>query len=119
MEDLIRQLMNTLRDKGFRAPARLAIMLYLLVKGKALFSDILVDLDLSPGNLWSHLRRLEAEGLVKTTYIISDRPRVMVSITDKGIDSVLDVVTALNKYIEYISKRLRTMGEEREDVETR
>lgn len=105
MEELLRQLMDLLGKKGFRAPARLAIMLYLLVHGKALFSDLLIDLNLSPGNLWSHLKRLEEEGLVKTTYVISDRPRVLVTITEKGARSVMDVVSTLSQYIEYIKAK--------------
>ncbi len=46
-------------------PIRLGIMLYLLPREKALFRDILGVLEITPGNLDSHLKALERAGYVR------------------------------------------------------
>ncbi|EHR79695.1 ArsR family transcriptional regulator [Thermococcus litoralis DSM 5473] len=65
-------------------PIRLAIMLYLLPRERALFRDLLEVLEVTPGNLDSHLRVLEKAGYVKLKKVFSDRPRTAVEITQKG-----------------------------------
>ncbi|WP_087035257.1 transcriptional regulator [Thermococcus litoralis] len=65
-------------------PIRLAIMLYLLPRTRVLFKDLLEVLELTPGNLDSHLRVLEKAGYVKIKKVFSDRPRTAVEITQKG-----------------------------------
>ncbi len=90
--DSIRELVKLLRTNAFKAPARLAILLYLLVKEEAFFTDLVEALDLTPGNLWSHLKRLEREGYVVIRHAITDRPRVVVRLTDKGYNEIIDLV---------------------------
>ncbi len=63
-------------------------MLYLLPRGRVLFKDLLKILEITPGNLDSHLKRLEKEGYVKLRKVITDRPRTAVEITDKGAEEV-------------------------------
>ncbi|NJF25130.1 transcriptional regulator [Thermococcus sp. Bubb.Bath] len=65
-------------------PLRLGIMLYLLPRERALFRDLQKVLDVTPGNLDSHLKVLEREGYVKVYKVIADRPRTAVKITEKG-----------------------------------
>ena len=65
-------------------PIRLGIMLYILPRGRALFINIQKVLQITPGNLDSHLRTLRREGYVKIKKVIADRPRTMIEITDKG-----------------------------------
>jgi len=65
-------------------PIRLGIMLYLLPRSKVLFRDFLKLLDLTPGNLDSHLRTLQKAGYVEIKKVIADRPRTMIVLTEKG-----------------------------------
>ncbi len=65
-------------------PIRLAIMLYLLPRERALFRDLQNVLDVTPGNLDSHIKALEKAGYVKVYKVIADRPRTAVKITDRG-----------------------------------
>ncbi|WP_175059250.1 transcriptional regulator [Thermococcus sp. 2319x1] len=65
-------------------PIRLAIMLYLLPRTRVLFKDLLRVLEITPGNLDSHLRVLEKAGYIKLKKVFSDRPRTAVEITKKG-----------------------------------
>lgn len=67
-------------------PMRLAIMLYLLPRGQVLFRDLLKVLEVTPGNLDSHLRALERTGYVEVYKVIVDRPRTAVRITEKGVE---------------------------------
>jgi len=65
-------------------PTRLAVMIYLLPRGRVLFKELLAVLDLTPGNLDSHLKTLEKAGYVKIYKVFADRPRTAVKITEKG-----------------------------------
>ncbi|USS40298.1 transcriptional regulator [Thermococcus aggregans] len=65
-------------------PTRLAIMLYLLPRTRVLFKELLEVLEITPGNLDSHLKALEKAGYVKIRKVFSDRPRTAVEITSKG-----------------------------------
>ncbi|GAB6100838.1 transcriptional regulator [Thermococcus atlanticus] len=67
-------------------PTRLGIMLYLLPREKALFRDILGVLEITPGNLDSHLKALERAGYVRIYKVFADRPRTAVRITEKGAE---------------------------------
>ncbi|WP_461866397.1 transcriptional regulator [Thermococcus sp.] len=67
-------------------PIRLGIMLYLLPREKALFRDILEVLEITPGNLDSHLKALEKAGYVKIYKVFADRPRTAVKITERGAE---------------------------------
>ena len=80
--------MNNLREISKTSvlgnPIRFGIMLYLLPRERALFIDIQRILDITPGNLDSHLRKLKQEGYVEIKKVLADRPRTMVKITEKG-----------------------------------
>ncbi|WP_099209498.1 transcriptional regulator [Thermococcus henrietii] len=65
-------------------PVRLGIMLYLLPREKALFKELLEVLEITPGNLDSHLRALEKAGYVRLYKVFADRPRTAVRITERG-----------------------------------
>ncbi len=101
-EDLIREVM---RNRVLSVPARLGIMLYLLAKGEARFADIQYALNLTPGNLWSHLRRLEEAGYVRIYRRFEDRPRTVVRVTGRGVE---EVSKYLNNLLEAAENALRT-----------
>ncbi|NJE25649.1 ArsR family transcriptional regulator [Thermococcus sp. MV5] len=67
-------------------PIRLGVMLYLLPRGRVLFKEVQKILDVTPGNLDSHLRTLEKAGYVKLTKVFADRPRTAIEITNKGAE---------------------------------
>lgn len=89
------KVIDLLKKKGFKSSIRLAIMIYLLIRTRVYFTDLLVDLDITPGNLWSHLEKLREDGLIDIKYIITNRPRVVVSITDKGLKETMDLIRSL------------------------
>ncbi len=81
-------------------PIRLGIMIYLLPRGKALFSELRSVLDISPGNLDSHLRTLQKCGYVKIKKVIKDRPRTAVFITEKGTSQLRNYLELLKNVVE-------------------
>ncbi|WP_457753352.1 transcriptional regulator [Thermococcus sp.] len=81
--DTIRQLV---KNHVLGNPLRLGIMLYLLPRGKVLFKELQKVLDVTPGNLDSHLKTLEKAGYVKIRKVFADRPRTAVEITEKGAE---------------------------------
>jgi len=81
-------------------PIRLGIMLYLLPRRRVLFKELLLLLDITPGNLDSHLRRLQREGYVEIKKILADRPRTLVKITDKGAEETKEYVKMLRNFLD-------------------
>ncbi|AMQ18760.1 transcriptional regulator [Thermococcus peptonophilus] len=80
-------------------PIRLAIMLYLLPRERALFRDLLEVIEVTPGNLDSHLKALEREGYVEVFKVIADRPRTAVRITEKGASETRDYLQKLKSVL--------------------
>jgi len=93
MRDIIKN--NTLGN-----PLRLGIMLYLLPRGKALFIELQRVLEITAGNLDSHLKTLEKNEYVKLKKVIKDRPRTMVYLTDHGAEETRKYVSELKKILE-------------------
>jgi len=83
------------------APARLGIMVYLLAKNKAFFTELLNVLKMTPGNLDSHLRKLRKAGYVDIVRVIGyDRPRIVIKITDKGRYETINYLSVLRRILE-------------------
>ena len=80
-------------------PIRLGIMLYLLPRGRALFKELLKVLEVTPGNLDSHLKALEKAGYVELYKVFADRPRTAVRITEKGAEETGKYLQALKKIL--------------------
>ncbi len=80
-------------------PIRLAIMLYLLPRERVLFRDLLGVLDVTPGNLDSHLKTLERAGYVEIYKVIADRPRTAVRITEKGAEETAEYLRTLREIL--------------------
>ncbi|AAL81212.1 transcriptional regulator [Pyrococcus furiosus DSM 3638] len=83
-------------------PVRLGIMIYLFPRRRAPFSHIQKALDLTPGNLDSHIKVLEKHGFVRTYKVIADRPRTMVEITDYGMEETRKFLSHLKTVIDAI-----------------
>jgi len=86
------EILKILKKRGFKSSIRIAIMIYLLFKNKIYFTDLVKTLNITPGNLWSHLEKLRDEGFVEVKYTISDRPRVVICITDKGLKETISLL---------------------------
>ena len=84
-------------------PVRLAIVLYLLPRERALFKDLQVVLKLTPGNLDSHLRALERAGYVEVYKVFADRPRTAVRITEKGAVEARNYMRVLKEALSAVS----------------
>lgn len=93
-----------LKRRGFKSSLRLAIMIYLLAKNRVFFTDLVEALNITPGNLWSHLEKLRDEGLINIRYVISGRPRAVISITEKGFEETIqlfkNMVEILNRILD-------------------
>jgi DNA-binding MarR family transcriptional regulator len=75
-------------DLVVHAPARLAIMMALHVAKRADFVFLQRRTGLTPGNLSSHLARLEAAGYIAVDKTFVDRvPRTLVRLTRAGTDA--------------------------------
>ncbi|ASI99347.1 transcriptional regulator [Thermococcus celer] len=85
---------------------RLGIMLYLLPREKILFRDLLEVLEVTPGNLDSHLRALERAGYVEIYKVFADRPRTAVRITDVGAKETVRYLKAMKEALSLIPKEM-------------
>ena len=71
-------------DKIIHEKGRLAIMTMLATRSGWPFQDLKAELNMSDGNLVSHLRTLHEAGYVAYTKDIPDRPKTTYAITPKG-----------------------------------
>ena len=80
MKDLISGL-----NKVFESRIRLGIMSVLMVNDSYDFSSLKESLDVTDGNLASHLKALEENGLIETKKkFMGRKPNTSYTITDKG-----------------------------------
>ncbi len=80
-------------------PIRLGIMLYLLPRERTLFKDLLEVLEVTPGNLDSHLKALEKAGYIKIYKVFADRPRTAVKITQVGVKETGEYLKTLKSIL--------------------
>ncbi|WP_236943456.1 transcriptional regulator [Ignicoccus islandicus] len=75
----------------------MAILLYLLAKGRVSFTELYRELNLTPGNAWSHLEKMEREDLVKIEKTFTPKgPVTYVIITEKGYEIAEELVAILS-----------------------
>jgi len=86
----------------FSAPHRLTIMLILYLHKRVKFKDMQNLLQITPGNLDHHVRKLEQARYVKTRYVFSWRPLVAIEITTEGAEAFRDYATRLRKLLEKV-----------------
>lgn len=86
----------------FQALPRLTIMLLLYLHKKAGLTELRKLLQLTPGNLDHHVRKLQQAGYVKTCHVFSWRPLVVVEITQEGAEAFRDYASKLRKLLETI-----------------
>jgi DNA-binding HxlR family transcriptional regulator len=72
-------------DKAFESKIRLGVMSVLVVNTKLSFNDLKSTLELTDGNLASHLKMLESSGYILVRKSFSGRkPNTMYEITPEG-----------------------------------
>ena len=87
----------------FGSPTRLSIMMLLYLNTKMKFTTLQKALKLTPGNLSSHLRKLEKEGAIKITKgFIQLRPATIVHITEKGVNDLREFLSNFKEVLEII-----------------
>lgn len=95
MKDLISGL-----NKVFESRIRLGIMSLLMVNDSYDFNSLKESLDVTDGNLASHLKALEDKGLIKTRKrFIGRKPNTSYTITGKGMNSFKQHLNALEELI--------------------
>ena len=91
-------------DPVLASPTRLAIMLLLAIRRKMYFSELQKALGLTPGNLGSHLKKLEEAGYVRIRKVLTRiRPLTLVVLRHEGEE-------ALYEHIDMLKKALRGLG---------
>jgi len=76
-------------DRLLGSPARLAIMMLLYFRTRMKFTELQLALGLTPGNLSSHLKKLEQANYIKIIKgFINLRPTTVIEITPTGANKV-------------------------------
>jgi DNA-binding HxlR family transcriptional regulator len=86
-------------DKIIHEKGRLGIMTLLATRPSWSFQDLKAALELSDGNLITHLRTLHDNGYVSVTKEMRDRPQTSYALTSKGRKSFQDYLTILEQIV--------------------
>jgi DNA-binding HxlR family transcriptional regulator len=86
-------------DKLIHEKGRLGIMTLLAARSHWTFQDLKAELELSDGNLVSHLRTLHDSGYVAVTKEMHDRPQTSYALTAKGRKQFEDYLTILEQIL--------------------
>ncbi|MHA2029945.1 MAG: transcriptional regulator [Candidatus Kariarchaeaceae archaeon] len=82
---------------ALHAPARIAVMLFLLSQRRAKFSLIQKALGLTAGNLSSHLKKLSQSGFIDVEKMfVDEKPVTILHITSIGQREILSYTSLLN-----------------------
>jgi len=101
-EERIRRIIEEGRVLG--DSVRLAVMLYLSVRGKTRFMEIAKGLGLSPGRLAHHLKALEEKGYVKVNRPWEDLRTRVLALTPDGISALRIFLSRLREVQEDAEK---------------
>lgn len=85
---------RTIHEKG-----RLGIMTLLATRPSWPFQDLKAELQMSDGNLVTHLRTLHDAGFVAVTREMLDRPQTSYSLTAKGRTEFQDYLAILEQIV--------------------
>ncbi len=88
-------------DKAIHEKGRLSIMTLLAARPSWTFQDLKSELNMSDGNLVTHLRTLHRIGLVAYTKEMRDRPQTSYALTKKGR-------TAFDQYLKVLEQIVKT-----------
>ena len=92
-------------DKLVHQPTRLQIFAYLYQHGETPFSEIKDDLDITEGNLSSHIQKMEDAGAVRVEKQFVDRkPQTTYQLTDEGREKFEDHIGTLEALIDGLNE---------------
>ena len=84
---------------------RLAIMILLLQSETANFTYLKKEIDVSDGNLSTHLKKLEEAKYVKIQkHFENKKPKTTISLTEKGRDALNEYTKNLEEYLRLVSE---------------
>lgn len=86
-------------DKVIHERGRLGIMTLLATRATWAFQDLKAELEMSDGNLVTHLRTLHDAGLVSITKEMQDRPQTSYALTSKGRKAFQEYLVVLEQII--------------------
>ena len=87
-------------DKLVHQPTRLQVFAYLYRHGETGFSDLVDELELTEGNLASHLQRMEkAEAVAVHKGFVDRKPRTTYELTEEGRELFEDHIETLEALI--------------------
>jgi DNA-binding MarR family transcriptional regulator len=92
-------------DKLVHQPTRLQIFAYLYQHGETTFSALKNDLDITEGNLSSHIQKMEEAGAVHVEKEFVDRkPRTTYQLTGEGREKFDAHISTLESLIEELGE---------------
>lgn len=91
-------------DKLIHEKGRLGIMTLLATRSSWTFQDLKAELQMSDGNLVTHLRTLHDAGLVAVTKEMLDRPQTSYALTAKGKKSFQEYLGVLEQIVKAAQK---------------
>ena len=86
-------------DKLIHEKGRLAIMTLLAARAEWRFQDLKGDLNMSDGNLVTHLRTLFKAGYVSITKEMDTRPQTKYALTEKGRTAFREYLAVLEQIL--------------------
>ncbi len=86
-------------DKAIHEKARLSIMTLLASRASWPFQELKAELQMTDGNIVTHLRILHEAGFIAVTKEILDRPQTSYSLTAKGRKAFGDYLDVLEEIV--------------------
>ncbi len=87
-------------DKLIHEKGRLSIMTLLAARAEWRFQDLKSELEMSDGNLVTHLRTLYKAGYVSMAKEIEKRPQTKYALTDQGRQAFQDYLAVLEQILD-------------------
>jgi DNA-binding MarR family transcriptional regulator len=87
-------------DKAIHEKARLGIMTLLASRVSWPFQELKAELNMTDGNIVTHLRILHDAGFIAVTKEILDRPQTSYSLTERGRKAFQDYLDVLEQIVQ-------------------
>ena len=106
-EELLRALVSLMdEDKDVFVPARLSILVYLYFTQSAKFTNLQKKLNMTSGNLSSHLKKLQEIGLVRISKrFVELKPTTLVVITQEGTERVRSQLLRMREIVSVLLEK--------------
>ena len=94
-------------DSDIHNPARMSVLMFLLPRGRATFTLIQKGLNLTSGNLSSHIKKLQIKGYVEVKKTFIDlKPTTEVYLSSKGRTSIIEYAKNLSMILQNMLENL-------------